>query len=149
MRRHYHPGENLLTDLVSGAVAVGVGYGLTSWAKNSNKQGLILGTTAGLGVVGIGGKHLVREGMLHETFEAIGYVGLGNVGNWAAEATTTFGNKAPGAPAFFQTGKTSSASIAAQRAALARSRGASQANLVQPIESRNPNPRPTSTYQYN
>lgn len=113
----YGQQESWGTDVVSGLAAIATGYVMTSWGKNTSNPLYPLIGSAVVGVGGVGAKHLVRNEYLHEGFEAIGYAGLTEVGNWAAEATTTWGGKGTGAaPVFLPKSGSNSSSAARQRA---------------------------------
>ena len=112
----YGQQESWGTDVVSGLAAIATGYVMTSWGKNTKNPLYPLVGNAVIGVGGLGAKHLVRNEFLHEGLEAVGYAGLTNVGNWAAEATTTFGGKGAGAaPVFLPKASSSSSSGGAAR----------------------------------
>lgn len=137
------------TDIVSSGVAMLTGYVMTSWGKNtSNPLYPLIGNVL-IGAGGVGLKHMARNEYLHESLEAVGYTGFGNVGNWAAEATMTFGGKAAGAPPVYLPKSAASGSLS--RAAQARvqaeiARRTSQGDIVQPLQ---PQPGRTATvYQY-
>jgi hypothetical protein len=120
--------ENWITDVVSALTAIGTGYLFTAWRKLESKPVIPLVAEGVVGVGALGTKHVVGNPLLHEMLEAVGYYSIGQIGNWVAEATTTFGGKGPGAPPVFLPGSasSSSSSIAVQRALAAARAAAAQ-----------------------
>lgn len=141
--------ESWGTDLASAAAAIAAGYLLSSAQKAASNPLMPLVGSAVVGAGAIGLTHLFQNPYAHEISEAVGYVGLGSVGQWIGEATTTIGNKGPGAAPVYLPKKASSSSaarIAAARAQAELARGGGQAAIVQPLQ---PQPgRPTQVYQY-
>lgn len=141
--------ESWATDLVAAGVAVLAGYGFSTWDKASTNPLFPLIGKGAAGIAGVGARHILRNPYAHAAAGAIGIAGFGAVGQWMGEATTTLGNKGPGAaPVYLPQAASKSANAAriaaarAQAAAVARA----QADIVQPLQ---PSPgSATEVYQY-
>lgn len=88
--------ESIWVDLAAGGLAVGVGYGLATWAKATGKSlwPAIAAAVAGAG--GLAARHAASNPWGHELLEAVGFGGLFGVGEVVAASTTTLGNVGPG-----------------------------------------------------